>query len=398
MNTSDRSVLTVTCYGHFLSHFNMLVFPAILLPLSSSLDMEMTAVLELAFWMYLLFGLSALPWGLLADRLGARLLLAVFYIGTGLCGIYAAFSLDDPAQLRLALAGIGLFSGIYHPAGLGWIAKAVSRTSVGMAYNGMFGNLGLALGPLMAGMVNYFWGAPAVYMVLGCMNFLGLALLMGARKEGAEGANTRTKVKGDPSWNSFLILLVAMMLGGVVYRGTTVSLPALFELNGTGLYSILGELLPWQPSKNVMATSLVSLLYLIGMIGQYAGGWVGERFDLRWSYLVFHALTIPAAFVMFWLVDLPLVLLAVFHSFFLLGMQPIENTLVARLTPPSLHSSAYGMKFVVTFGVGALAVKLVNLVETHHTISTVFPVLGMVSFLLVLAVLFLIRSTKPISS
>lgn len=376
----------------------MLVFPAILLPLSNSLGMDMTAVLELAFWMYLLFGLTALPWGILADRVGARVMLAVFYGGTGLCGIWAAVSMDDPAQLRLALAGIGLFSGIYHPAGLGWIAKAVSRTSVGMAYNGMFGNLGLALGPLMAGMVYYFLGASAVYMVLGSMNFFGLVLLLGAQKETVACAITTGKEKVAPTWNSFIILLVAMMLGGIVYRGTTVSLPALFELNGTGLYSMLSEILPWQPTKNVMATTLVSLLYLIGMGGQYAGGWVGERFDLRWSYLVFHALTVPAAFVMFWLVDLPLVLLAVFHSFFLLGMQPVENTLVARLTPPSLHSSAYGMKFVVTFGVGALAVKLVNMVEAHYGIETIFPVLGLFSLLLVVSILFLIRSTRSMRS
>ena len=77
MNSSDRSILTVTCYGHFLSHFNMLVFPAILLPLSAYLSLGMAATLDLAFWMYLLFGLTALPWGILADRIGPRPLLAL---------------------------------------------------------------------------------------------------------------------------------------------------------------------------------------------------------------------------------------------------------------------------------------------------------------------------------
>ena len=49
--------------------------------------------------------------------------------------------------------------------------------------------------------------------------------------------------------------------------------------------------------------------------------------------------------------------------FFLLGMQPLENTLVAGLTPVRMRSSAYGMKFILTFGVGAVSVKLIKIVE-----------------------------------
>lgn len=397
MNENDRNILAVTCYGHFLSHCNMLVFPAILLPLSSALDLSMADVLDLAFWMYLLFGITALPWGVLADKIGAKTLLALFYCGAGLCGIWAALSMNTPANLRLALAGIGFFSGIYHPAGLGWIAKAVSRTSVGMAYNGMFGNLGLAVGPLMAGLVNWLYGASAVYFVLGGMNFFGLFLLLRAKSVETSAGSTK-KVNATASWSSFMILLIAMMLGGVVYRGATVTLPALFELQGSGLYELLRMSLPWNGSKNVMATTLVSLLFLIGMAGQYTGGRIGERYDLRWGYLFFHVLTIPAAFLISITTDIPLILLAVFHGFFLLGMQPIENTLVARLTPPGLHSSAYGMKFVLTFGVGALAVKLIRLIETQQGITSVFPALGIVSLFLVASIALLVRATPPMCS
>ena len=52
-------------------------------------------------------------------------------------------------------------------------------------------------------------------------------------------------------------------------------------------------------------------------------------------------------------------------------MQPLENTLVARLTPPELHSSAYGLKFVLTFGVGALSVKMVDLIQVDFGFSAV---------------------------
>ena len=81
MQQRERRVLIVTCYGHFMSHFNMLVFPALVLPLANRLDMTMGGVLGISFWMYLLFGLTALPWGLLADRWDARPLLIIFFLG-----------------------------------------------------------------------------------------------------------------------------------------------------------------------------------------------------------------------------------------------------------------------------------------------------------------------------
>lgn len=399
MNSSDRSILTVTCYGHFLSHFNMLVFPAILLPLAANLQLDVASTLDLAFWMYLLFGLSALPWGLLADKFGPRPLLTLFYLGAGGCGLGAAYFVDSPLGLKISLAGIGFFSGIYHPAGLGWIACCVSKTSTGMAYNGMFGNLGLAMGPLLAGLVNWLWGMQAVYIILGIINFAGLFFLWQIRTGQCRSAHKKSAGTDTSSWRGFTVLLVCMMLGGIVYRGVTVTLPALFELHAGGIFSALRAFFPDNVlSGNVVATALTSGLYLVGMLGQYTGGRAGEKFDLRWSYLAFHCITIIPAFVMGMVADIPLVMLATLHSFFLLGMQPVENTLVARLTPPSLRSAAYGMKFVLTFGVGALAVKIIKLVELRWGIEAVFPSLGLVSLALVCTIGVLISFTPPMRS
>ncbi len=397
MNEHDKNILAVTCYGHFMSHFNMLVFPAILLPLSKLLQMELTDTLALSFAMYLLFGFTSLPWGMLADRFGGRKLLYLFHFGAGLCALLAGLHVESPLWLTWTLAGIGLFSGIYHPAGLGWIAKSISRTSVGMAYNGMFGNLGLAAGPLLAGVVNYFYGPAVVYYLVGLFNLGGIYFLYRSPVD-QSGLQQKPKTTNPAaSWPIFVILLVAMMLGGVVYRAMTVTLPALFELKGVGFYQWLSGFFH-SVSTNVVATVLTSCLYLVGMLGQYVGGLAGEKFDLRWGYFIFHATTIPAAFLIAVLGNFPLILMATVYSFFLLGMQPIENTLVARLTPPSLQHSAYGMKFVVTFGIGSFAVKLVEMVKSGGTLSDVYPVLGIISTLLVITILVLIRTTSPMRS
>lgn len=277
-----------------------------------------------------------------------------------------------------------------------------------MAINGIFGSLGLAAGPLLAGLINWLFGIQAVYLCLGIMNIAGIFFLLLTKKAaaGAQEAGTATGEQKHTStkekftaWKGFLVLLVCMMLGGVVYRGATVTLPALFERNLPTVVTAVNNLFQGGTiSSNVVATVTVGMLYLIGMYGQYTGGRFGERFDLRYGYLGFHLVTIPFAFLIGTATNMPLILLAALHSFFLLGMQPLENTLVARLTPAWMRSSAYGMKFILTFGVGALSIKLIKVVEQGWGLSLVFPILGTISILLVLMIGVLILSTRHIRS
>jgi len=403
MNSQERSIMFITCFGHFLSHFNMLVFPAVLLPMAERLNMDMATVMGFSFWMYLLFGLTALPWGIAADKWGVIPFMFLFYLGAGLSGISAAIFIDSPTAFTLSLAGIGFFSGIYHPVGLGWISKEFRRISIGMAYNGIFGNIGLAMGPLLTGIVNWFWGLRAVYFVLGGINLFGILLLCFSPRFKEDGEKTETEnsdnsEKDESSFKAFFLLLIAMMFGGIVYQGATLILPAYFEIKNQGIFDFISSLTGIEFSENVVATTATSLIFIIGILGQYYGGVAGERFELRKSYLFFHAMVIPAAFLMAIAADLPLIITAVIYFFFLLGMQPIENTLVAKFTPKRLHSAAYGTKFIMTFGVGSFAVKLVEWIEKGFGIDAVFPSLGFISMMLVGAIFILILNTKPLKS
>jgi MFS family permease len=372
----------------------MLVFPAVVLPLMVELDMEMGSVLAMSFWMYFLFGVTALPWGVVADKWRADKLLRIFYAGAGMSGLAAGIWIDAPNFFILSLAGIGLFSGIYHPAGLGLISKEIKRISLGMGFNGMFGNLGLASAPLLAGLVNWIWGPRAAYFLLGGLNLCGLLLSVFFPMLKEETRKVPVADEGNGLIQAFLILLVAMMLGGVVYRGATVILPAVFELRSQALFLGVSNLVQGVISENLLANTITSVIFLIGMLGQYTGGRMAERFDLRYAYLIFHAMTIPMAIFLGLTSDYLLVLLAVIYFFFLLGMQPIENTLVAKYTPKKLHHSAYGFKFVLTFGVGAVAVKMVEKIEKNYGIEPIYPVLGIISLLLVAVIGLLIYHTR----
>lgn len=396
LETAEKRILITTCYGHFMSHFNMLVFPALVLPLTGQLKMGIANVLDLSFYMYLLFGVTALPWGIIADRWNAKNLFLIYYFGAGVSGIAAAIWINNPFRFSFALAMIGLFSGIYHPVGLGMISKKIKRISIGMAYNGMFGNLGLASAPLLTGFLNWLWGPTAAYIALGILNLLGIALILILPKTRPAKSHKKDPEDENGMLGAFLILLVIMMLGGIVYRGSTVIMPAYFELKNQVLFQWIHSIIGIGLSKNLVATAATSFIFIVGMMGQYSGGRVAERFDLRICYFAFHAITIPVAFLMAYTTDLSLVTLAMIYFFFLLGMQPIENTLVARFTPRKFHHSAYGSKFVLTLGVGSLSVKMIKIIETASGIETVFYALGSVSIILVSVIVLLIRKTRPI--
>lgn len=397
MKPQERSILITCCFGHFITHFNMLVFPAVVLPLVGRLNLDMAHVIGLSFFMYLLYGFSSLPWGIAADRVGARPLMFLFFLGAGLSALFAAYWIDSPALFTIALAGMGLFTGIYHPAGLGLISKGTERMGLAMGYHGMFGNLGLALAPLLAGVCNWLWGPQAVYLATGTLNLVGMGLIWFLSLAEPERETEMSEAKGNNGLlQTFLILLVALALAGIAYRGTTVVLPAYFELKNQGIFQALIGLWGRDISANLVATTITSLIFLLGMLGQFAGGLVAERYEPRHSYLTFHALIMVAAFLMAVTHDVSLVLLAAIYFFFLFGTQPIENTLVARFAPKRLHHSAFGIKGVVTFGVGALAVKMVGWIQNTWSIESTFIALGIVSVLLLAAVVLLILRTNAL--
>ncbi|MFH0825830.1 MAG: MFS transporter [Pseudomonadota bacterium] len=395
MNHSEQRILVVTSFAHFMSHFNMMVFPAVVLPLTGILNVDMPTVLGLSFWMYLLFGVTALPWGMMGDKVGGKPLLLVMFAGAGLCASAGAFSVKDASGLSLSLAGLGLFSGIYHPIGMGLISKGVSRISMAMGYNAVFGGLGLVVAPLMTGVVNWLAGPAAVFYSLGFLNFVGLLLLFLLPLDEAEAGSHEGASENNGMLGAFLILLVAMMLAGVVFSGSTVVLPAYLELKGKELLQAVSHLSGRDLSGNLVAAAATSFVYVIGMVGQYFGGFMGERVDRRYAYLAFHAVCIPAALLMAYTHDLMLTAAAAVFFFFHLGMQPLENTLVAVFTPRRLHHSAFGLKFLLTFGVGSLGVKIVQKVQTVWALESVFLVFAGIVALIVITAALLIRYTNP---
>jgi len=364
---------------------------------------DLPDILKLGFPMYLLFGLAALPWGMISDRFGNRRSLVIFFLGCGLGALMTAASSSE-MMVMVSLGVIGFFNSIYHAAGMGMISMGTRNRGTALGINGAFGNIGMVSAPFTAGLFNWLFGWRITYVVIG-----GICLLWGLflwlvpidERPVRPEENDPSPAGGTSNHYGkyFLILCVVMTLSGLVYRGNSLLLPAYLEYRAGFLWDYLRQfrLENMAGVKTLAATVLASFVYLIGIIGQLIGGRLADRFDLRWLYFAFHALSLPFVLLMSLLTEVPLVVAASFYILFALGMQPVENSLVARFTPVRWRSTSYGIKFILVFGVGSFSVYLVGWLEEAWGLESVYVAAGGLVFFLLGWILVLIRVSRGIS-
>lgn len=341
---NERNVLLVTGVGHFTTHFFELMFPTLAVALARDTGMPLDEVLTWSFLGYLLYGLGGLPAGLLADRLGSRVLLLTALFGLGVAAL-AASEVTSPRALTVCLAVMGALASIYHPVGIGLISRTIDARGRALGLNGLFGSAGIALTPVLTAALCERVGWQETYRVIGyAMCALAVACAFLPIDEPRPAAPAPGAPAPRLAWRPLIVLLTAATLAGISYRGNTLVQPAYFA-NHVSL---------------VWYGAATSIAYLLGTVGQYAGGVLADRRDLRRLYLAFHLCSLPALLAMTMLAGWPLVASAGVFVFFSLGMQPIENSLLAHYTPPARRGMIYGIKALCVFGVGSLAVWLVR--------------------------------------
>jgi MFS family permease len=376
----EARIVHFTGFAHGATHYVELVYPTLAVGLAAETGLPLERVLSWSFVGYLFFGLGALPAGIAADRYGARrvILFGLLVAGASAC----AAGLAEPGwPLALCLAGLGAGASLYHPAGTGLLSRAVTARGRALGINGIYGNLGIALAPLTTATLVAATSWRATFVLTGAA--IILATLAFSRMHLAEPPirHESGDVKGDEQPGvspravaAFVILCVTATLGGFSYRGNTVAQPALFAEE----ISFMGY--------GMAAT----LAMLVGIAGQYLGGTIADRRDLRTSYLFFHLCSLPMLVLISRTTELPLLLASSLYVFFALGMQPIENSLFATLTPERWRSTAYGLKFVLTFGVGSTAVWMVRGVAGRSGWAAVYLVLAGVCAALIAGIVLLI--------
>ena len=339
--------------AHFYSHLLMLVYPTVVLALGGTFGLSYGKMLSLSLPGYVLFGIGAFPAGWLGDRWSGRGMMAAFFLGSGASAILTGFA-TGPLGITLGLAAIGLFASIYHPVGTAVVgANAVNRGRA-LGLNGFCGSAGIAAAPLMAGTAIAGFGWRAAFVIPGVVCLAtGVVYLLGARETTAAAGQrpvTEAELPRRAALRGLAILMVTALSIGLIAQAIMVGLPKVFEvrvsfLNWAGLAGTGG---------------LVTLALCFSMVGQLLGGRLADRFPLKTVYLGTYAVMAPLALASAVLVEAPLVAASAALMMLTSTGLPAENTLIARYCPADWHARAYGLKFVLSLGVAALAVPMVG--------------------------------------
>jgi MFS family permease len=400
MDANEKEILVFTSAAHYLTHFFVLVFPALVMPISRDLAIEPAEVITIGFPMYLCYGVLAIPWGYLSDRLEPRWMMGAGLIVSGL-GFLMSGLVASAERLGLCLAVVGVGCSAYHPSGLALLSKGIRVRGRAMGINGLWGNFGIASAPLVAGTLTYLLGWQSTLLAFGVIGLVvGSACFAVPFSIGAEDLQKGSSVGGRQAVTLFLILCGAMVFSGLMYRGYTIILPTFFETKLAGLgelvLSAAADAVALTRANTLLATLITCGVYLVGMVGQLLGGRAADRFELRWAYLGFFACALPFLVSLRFVEGPLLILLGGGFILFSLGMQPVENSLVAMLTPPQWRSVSYGVKFTLVFGAGSLAVHFVSFASEGYGLGGVILLLCFFLIMVIVMIAVLLLASRGV--
>jgi MFS family permease len=371
MTPAVRQIVFINT-AHAITHYSLLILPTAVLAMAVTggpFGASYGPILALATGMFVLYGLLSLPQGWLAQRFGRKALMTAFFIGTGL-SLATAGMARSPVMLALSLALAGAFAAIYHPIGTTMLVEAAGdKPGRAIGVNGVFGNLGVALAPVVTAFLVSQGGWRSAFIVPGLLS--AAAGLLWARTPVAH-AGTRSGGRPFPPIPRHLVrraVLVLMLIAassGLVFNAFTLLLPKLMEerlASNVGLLPLVG--------------AAAFLVTLCGALTQFIVGRMIDRNTLKKVFLPISLVLAPAMAALSVAPGWTVMPLAGLVAASIFGQVTVNETMAARYISPELRARIYSVRFFVGFlGAAAAAPVVAILHERSGSLTTVTLVLA----------------------
>jgi len=393
VNGNDRSIVGLVMMAHAMVHTYELSIPIFVSIWLAEFPVTEAQLGLLVTGGMALFGIGALPGGILADRWGSKRLILLCLAGMGGSFLLLGAAPSIPI-IAVALVCWGAAASVYHPAGLSLISRGVTSRGKAFAFHGMAGNFGIAVGPLVTIVLLLFfdWHAVAMLLTIPAGAALLLAITVDVDERAAvetdsaasDAAETDGGERGKSDINSvgeflsrsrhlfvggFVLVFVVAICSGLYYRSVLTFLPELLgDLDF--LTSVEVGALSLQPARYVY----VGLL-MVGMAGQYVGGRLTEHIPVERGIFVAFAALAGIALVYLPLATsglLGLLVISAVLGFGLFVVQPMYQAAVADYTPSDIRGLSYGYTYFSVFGVGALGAVIAGTILTYFSPPVLF--------------------------
>jgi MFS family permease len=390
---ADRIHFVFLNIGHFYDHLFMLVFASVAaLTLSHEWGMSYAELIPYATPGFVAFGVCAVPAGWLADKWSRNGMMVVFFIGIGLSAILTTLA-ETPFQIGIGLFAIGLFAAIYHPVGLALVVQGRENTGLPLAFNGIFGNMGVACAALITGFLIDHAGWRSAFVWPGVVSIgTGIAysvLLYMGQGTSTKEAHIRVAAKKASEAQAmdrrllarvFAIIFFSTAVGGLVFQSTTFSLPKVFDERLAGL-AVSATLVGWY----------AFMVFAIAAFGQLVVGYLVDRHSIRSIFALVAALQAIFFAVMPGLTGWSAVVVAMAFMLVVFGQIPINDVLISRITRSEWRSRVYAFRYIVGFSVMASSVPLIAWIHARWGFDTLFTILSAAAICIFVSVLMLPR-------
>jgi len=367
MFDNKNIILAIVSLSHLVVHAQMMVFPTLILVFSSEYNLGMDVLGLMAATGTFMFGLGAIPAGILEKKLGSKALLLIYQIGSTIAGLIIILS-NSPFQITIGLGVLGISSSIYHPAGLTLLSHKLDRLSRGLAIHGIAGSFGLALGPLIASLASEYGSWRISYLIwISVQIILTFASFHYIKIKEIKGDNLVNNSKRTSRVEMTLYYVTTISLG-FAFGGFTTYMPSLFGMQNDGIFKLF--------SITLKAGIFTTMVFLSGIIGQAMGGYLGDRFDRRSLLCIIIALNIPLMALMGHTSSWQLLFSSILLGVAYFSNQPVSNALLADLTSKEDRGIGYGVSFFLSFGIGGLAPAVSGVIAEAYTIEMIFPFLS----------------------
>jgi MFS family permease len=257
-------------------------------------------------------------------------------------------------QLAAGLTLIGAFAAIYHPVGIPMLVQNVPNPGAVIGFNGLAGNLGIAVAALVTGFLVKWFGWRAAFAVPGAIAItcgILFALVCPRETEAPSKRKGKAKVVLSPAMlvRAFTVMTAAAVTGSLLFNFTT---------NGNS--QLLSERFLGVLEDPALLGALLAIIYAIASFAQIVVGNLIDRMPFKplqlWLSVAQVPILIIAAHSESWGFFFALVGVMVF----IFGSIPFTDAMIVRYVDDRLRSRVSGMRLTVSFGISSAAVWLLG--------------------------------------
>ena len=247
----------------------------------------------------------------------------------------------------------------FHPTALSLVNRLCTQETRGKvtSYFVVGGNLGYAIGPVLAGALVFWLGLPGLLLLIFPALFMVVALryLLPGGIAGACQSHPGPEIRKSEgqSRKPFIILMAASVLRAWAVFAAITFLPLFLVTQGYDLMT---------------ASLIMTMMLLAGVAGQVAGGHISDRIG-RKEFMIFGlAGAVPFFYLFFASSGFIAILAILLFGFFLWSTFAVAVAMSHELLPHNI-GLASGMMLGLAIGVGGLGVAVNGMIADRYSLA-----------------------------